>query len=254
MQMVLARMRQLSAHEVGHTLGLEHNFAASTVNRASVMDYPPPVVTLGADGVPDLSNAYAVGIGEWDKVSIAYGYTISLPGTDEKAALNKIMNDAYSRGQRFLTDQDARPASAASPYAHLWDAGPNAVDELNRIMKVRAAVLARFGENNIREGEPMATLEDRLVLAYYAASLSSGSGGESGRRGGLHFCGARGRAHADETRARSGATARAGRSVGDVARRTRSGLPHSLAADDSAAPAGLSADARAFPPAHRANL
>jgi hypothetical protein len=166
MQMVLARMRQLAAHEVGHTLGLEHNFAASTVNRASVMDYPPPVITIGADGVPDLSNAYAVGIGEWDKVSITYGYQDFPAGTDESAALNKIMNDAFSRGQRFLTDQDARPASAASPYAHLWDAGSNAVDELNRIMKVRAAVLARFGENNIREGEPMATLEDRLVLAY----------------------------------------------------------------------------------------
>lgn len=166
MQMVLARMRQLSAHEVGHTLGLEHNFAASTVGRASVMDYPPPVVTLGADGAPDLSSAYAVGIGAWDKISITFGYQDFPPGTDEKAGLNKIMNDAYSSGQRFLTDQDARPASAASPYAHLWDAGPNAVDELNRIMKVRAAVLARFGENNIREGEPMATMEDRLVLAY----------------------------------------------------------------------------------------
>jgi hypothetical protein len=166
MEMVVARMRQLSAHEVGHTLGLEHNFAASSVNRASVMDYPPPVVTLAADGAPDLSTAYAVGIGEWDKVSIAYGYQDFPQGTDEPAALNKILNDAFSSGQRFLTDQDARPASAASPYAHLWDAGSNAVDELNRIMKVRAAVLARFGENNIRAGEPMATLEDVLVPVY----------------------------------------------------------------------------------------
>lgn len=166
MEMVVARMRQLAAHEVGHTLGLEHNFAASTVNRASVMDYPPPVVTLAADGTPDLSTAYATGIGDWDKVSIAYGYQDFPTGTDEPAALNKILNDAFSSGQRFLTDQDARPASAASPYAHLWDSGSNAVDELNRIMKVRAAVLARFGENNIRDGEPMATLEEVLVPAY----------------------------------------------------------------------------------------
>ncbi len=166
LQMVLARLRQLSAHEVGHTLGLQHNFAASTVNRASVMDYPPPVATLGADGVPDVSNAYAIGIGDWDKVSIAYGYTDFAPGTDENAALNKMMNDAYSHGQRYLTDQDARPASAASPYAHLWDSGSNAVDELNRIMKVRAAALNRFGENNIPVGAPMATLEDVLVPLY----------------------------------------------------------------------------------------
>ena len=166
MQMVLARMRQLSAHEVGHTLGLEHNFTASTVGRASVMDYPPPVATLGADGVPDLSNAYAVGIGDWDKVSITFGYSDFAPGTDEAAALNKIMNDAYSRGQRFLTDQDARPPSAASPYAHLWDSGANAVDALAQIMKVRAAALSRFGENNIRTGAPMATIEDVLVPLY----------------------------------------------------------------------------------------
>jgi hypothetical protein len=166
MKMVVARMRQLSAHEVGHTLGLEHNFAASSVNRASVMDYPPPVVTIGGDGSPDLTGAYATGIGEWDKVSIAYGYQDFPQGTEETAALNKILNDAFSGGQRFLTDQDARPAFAASPYAHLWDAGSNAVDELNRIMKVRAAVLKRFGENNIRAGAPMATLEEVLVPVY----------------------------------------------------------------------------------------
>ncbi|HUK31917.1 MAG TPA: zinc-dependent metalloprotease [Candidatus Acidoferrum sp.] len=166
MEMVLARIRQLAAHEVGHTLGLMHNFSASTVNRASVMDYPPPTIDLGEDGIPDLSNAYAKGIGAWDKISITYGYSDFAPGTDEAVALNKIMNDAYSSGQRYLTDQDARPASAASPYAHLWDSGANAVDELNRIMKVRAAALKRFGENNIREGAPMATLEDVLVPLY----------------------------------------------------------------------------------------
>jgi hypothetical protein len=166
MEMVLARIRQLAAHEVGHTLGLMHNYSASTVNRASVMDYPPPTINLGADGVPDLSDAYAKGIGAWDKISITFGYSDFAPGTDEAAALNKIMNDAYTSGQRFLTDQDARPPSAASPYAHLWDSGANAVDELNRIMKVRAAALKRFGENNIREGAPMATLEDVLVPLY----------------------------------------------------------------------------------------
>jgi hypothetical protein len=166
MQMVLARIRQLAAHEVGHTLGLAHNYSASTVHRASVMDYPPPTINLGADGIPDLSDAYAVGIGAWDKVAIDFGYRQFAAGADERAALNKIMNDAYTSGQRYLTDQDARPASAASPYAHLWDSGDNAVDELNRIMKVRAAALKRFGANNIPVGAPMATLEDVLVPLF----------------------------------------------------------------------------------------
>ena len=93
LEMVLARLRQLSAHEVGHTLGLQHNYAASPVNRASVMDYPAPRANVGADGVPDLSDAYAKGIGEWDKVAIAYGYQDFAPGTDEQSALDRTLSD-----------------------------------------------------------------------------------------------------------------------------------------------------------------
>src|SRR5882762_8691294 len=165
-QMALARLRQLAAHEVGHTLGLMHNYSASTVNRSSVMDYPPPVVKLGADGVPDVADAYATGIGEWDKVSIAWGYSEFAPGTDERAALDKILLNGFGRGLRYLTDQDARPASSSSGVAHLWDSGANAVDELNRLMQVRAAALRRFGEKNIRAGAPLATIEDVLVPIY----------------------------------------------------------------------------------------
>jgi hypothetical protein len=162
----LARIRQLSAHEVGHTLGLQHSYAASTMNRASVMDYPHPFVKLTANGVPDLSDAYATGIGEWDKIAIAYGYSDFPADTDEKTALNKILQDGIRRGLFFLTDQDARPAGSASPVAHLWDSGANAVDELKRVMEVRAAALRRFGERNIREGAPLATLEDSLVPVF----------------------------------------------------------------------------------------
>ena len=165
-EMALARLRQLAAHEVGHTLGLMHNYSASTVNRSSVMDYPPPYVKLAADGTPDVSSAYATGIGEWDKVSIAFGYQDFVPETNEAAALSKILLDAYGRGLRYLTDQDARPAGSSSSVAHLWDSGANAVDELNRLMQARGAALKRFGENNIREGAPLATLEDVLVPLY----------------------------------------------------------------------------------------
>jgi len=165
-QIVLARLRQLAAHEVGHTLGLQHNFAASTTNRASVMDYPAPLVKLGADGLPDISDAYAKGIGAWDKVVIAYGYQDFPAGIDEGSALDRILGDAFKRGLVYLTDQDARLASASSSIAHLWDNGANVIDGLTQVMKVRAVALNRFGENNIREGAPMATLEDVLVPLY----------------------------------------------------------------------------------------
>ena len=166
MKMALARLRQLAAHEVGHTLGLMHNYSASTVDRSSVMDYPPPLVKLTVDGTPDLSDAYATGIGTWDKVSITWGYGEFTSGTDEHAALDKILIDAFGHGLRYLTDQDARPAGSSSSVAHLWDSGSNAVDELNRIMQVRAAALKRFGENNIRDGAPLATIEDALAPIY----------------------------------------------------------------------------------------
>ncbi|HLV95558.1 MAG TPA: zinc-dependent metalloprotease [Candidatus Acidoferrales bacterium] len=165
-EMALARVRQLAAHESGHTLGLMHNFASSIVNRASVMDYPSPVVTVGANGIPDVSNAYAVGIGAWDRVTIDYGYQDFPPGTNEKQALNKILDGAFARGQIYLTDQDARPLGSASPVAHLWDVGSNDLDGLKQVMAVRDAALKRLSIDAIRENEPVATLEDVLVPVY----------------------------------------------------------------------------------------
>ncbi len=166
LETALARLRQLAAHEVGHTLGLQHNYIASTQGRASVMDYPHPWVKLAVDGSLDLSEAYATGIGDWDKVTIQYGYSDFAPGTDEHKALNDIINGAAKRGLTFLTDQDARPPGSASPYTNLWDNGKDPVAELQNVIKVRAAALRRFGENNIPDGTSMAQLQDVFVPVY----------------------------------------------------------------------------------------
>ncbi len=167
-EMALARLRQLSAHEVGHTLGLTHNFAASTNDRSSVMDYPHPYITISADGRLDFSKAYDTGIGEWDKRTIMYGYSDFPKGTDEKAALQKILVQNNEMGLRFISDRDARPASGAHPDAHLWDNGTSAIEELSRLGKVRQKALDNFGVENIPIGSPMATLENVLVPLYLA--------------------------------------------------------------------------------------
>ena len=166
LQMALNRLKQLSAHEVGHTLGLMHNYAASVSSRASVMDYPHPTVTLNASEQIDLSDAYAMGIGEWDKIAINWGYHDFPKGVDEKRELNQILTNAAGKGFQFISDQDARARGGLHPTAHLWDNGRNAVEELKGVLKVRAKALDQFGINNIREGMPMSTLEDVLVPVY----------------------------------------------------------------------------------------
>ncbi len=164
--LALARIRQLSAHEIGHTLGFAHNYAASTNDRASVMDYPHPQFSV-TNGEIDFSNAYATAIGEWDKVSVAYSYTNFPEGTSEREGLNAILSAAQKRGLRYITDQDARPQGGAHVLAHLWDNGTNISEELEAMLNVRRTAINNFSIDNIRTGEPNTVLEDVFVPLYF---------------------------------------------------------------------------------------
>ncbi len=164
-RMSLARIRQLSAHEVGHTLGLAHNFAASTYGRASVMDYPAPLVEI-KDGRLDLSNAYAVGIGAYDKFAITYAYAQFPAGADEAAGLEKVLGEGVRAGMLFISDDDARPAGAAHPLASLWDNGADPVASLRHEMEVRRIALRQFGLANVPAGTPLSLLEAKFLPLY----------------------------------------------------------------------------------------
>ncbi|MEO8774525.1 MAG: zinc-dependent metalloprotease [Gelidibacter sp.] len=166
LKMALARMRQLGAHEIGHTLGFAHNFAASSTNDASVMDYPHPKITLD-NGNISLESAYTDGMGIWDRITVAYSYSEFDKNTNEKSALNAILKQAQDAGLRFISDSDARAPGGAHAFAHLWDNGKSASEELERVLKLRAQAIANFSIDNIRNDEPYSVLEDVFVPLYF---------------------------------------------------------------------------------------
>jgi hypothetical protein len=165
LDMAIARIKQLSAHEVGHTIGFAHNFAASTTNRSSVMDYPHPLIKLD-NGEVNLNDAYATGIGDWDKVTVAYSYS-QFSSANEKKELDAILDQAYKSKLRFITDYDARSVSGAHMNAHLWDNSNNISDGLNEVLEVRKVAINNFSKYNIRSFEPYSKLEDVFVPLYF---------------------------------------------------------------------------------------
>lgn len=164
-QLALARLRQLSAHEVGHTLGFAHNFMASSEGRASVLDYPHPLVELTASG-PDLADAYDAGIGLWDRFIVRYAYSDFPSGVDPAEAREMILREAWGEGLYAASDEVARPVGGAHPAAHLWDNGEDPVAELERLLELRGDALARFGPESIPLGTRVAQLEEVLVPVY----------------------------------------------------------------------------------------
>jgi hypothetical protein len=166
LEMSLARIRQLSAHEVGHTLGFEHNFAASTQDRASVMDYPVPLVRIREDNTLDLSEAYDNKIGAWDKRTVLYAYQDFPDTEDSDAARAKILNETMAAGFKYVADNDSRSAATAHPDGNLWDNGEDAIAELEHLLRVREIALNNFSERNVRIGRPLAAIEEALVPIY----------------------------------------------------------------------------------------
>ncbi|MEM7691289.1 MAG: zinc-dependent metalloprotease [Pseudomonadota bacterium] len=163
--MALARIRQLSAHEVGHTLGLAHNFAASARERESVMDYPYPQITLSESGAVEVAGAYASGIGAWDKRAIRYGYAqFDEAGEDEALLAHIDTNDAL--GFEFISDPDSRSIDDFHPRSHLWDNGAEPVAELQRLLDLRAYALKRFGAGVLTNEAPLSDLQEAIVPVY----------------------------------------------------------------------------------------
>ncbi|HEY9183956.1 MAG TPA: zinc-dependent metalloprotease [Salegentibacter sp.] len=166
MELALARIRQLSAHEIGHTLGFTHNFSASASGRSSVMDYPHPQFSL-KNGEIDFSNAYATGMGEWDKLTVKYSYADIPENTSEREFLNSVIAEAHNKGIQFISDSDARAQGGAHVKAHLWDNGEDAIVELEKVLEIRKKAIENFSEDNIRTDEPYSVLEDVFVPLYF---------------------------------------------------------------------------------------
>ncbi|MGZ4818355.1 MAG: zinc-dependent metalloprotease [Terriglobales bacterium] len=166
-QVLLLRIALLTCHEIGHAIGLEHNFVASTFGRGSVMDYYAPRVKIGSDGAADLSDAYMQGVGSYDKLAVEWGYSqgpaagVSAGGhttPQERQRLNAIVQSGLSRGIFWGSDAD--------PRWNAYDDGPDPVAWLRETQPVRDALLKNYGARMLRPGQPTGDLSSRFALVY----------------------------------------------------------------------------------------
>ena len=162
---VLARQRQLAAHEVGHALGFAHNFAASRQGNGSVMDYPHPLLALDANGEIDITHAYGVGIGAWDGFLVKHAYA-QFPAGQEATSLEALRADIAKAGFAYMSDADARAPGSSHPDALLWDSGTDTLKTFAQILAVRRKALDGFSEGVLGRDRQTGELEVRLVPVY----------------------------------------------------------------------------------------
>lgn len=172
-ELSLDRIRQLSAHEIGHSLGFAHNFAASSYDKGSVMDYPAPDVRV-TNGKLDFSQTYGVGIGPWDKhaATLLYG---DLSDSEREALIRKGAQD----GLLYVADSDGRSIGSGHPSGAVWDNGSDAVATLTEVMQVRRIALKNFGPESLRGGQPLSDLNKVIVPIYLYHRYQTASAGKT---------------------------------------------------------------------------
>ena len=153
-------------HEVGHALGLRHNFRSSTSTPSdhlqdvaftgtkglysSVMEYPSPNIdyTRKAQG-----DWYTTTPGTYDTWAIRYGYTPSgaaNPDAD-RAFARAIADESLQPGHEYSTDEDTYPADAPDPRSNIYDLGNDPL----QFAKDRTAYIAKLWRSP--------NLEERVV-------------------------------------------------------------------------------------------
>jgi hypothetical protein len=196
-EVVGQRLRHTTMHEIGHALGLRHNFRASAdipMERladpawlrehgvtSSVMDYPGLNLPEAAKGPPPPDFPfYSRDIGPADVLAISFGYA-----PDEERA-RAVAAQAAARGYSFASDEDAEGGGAVDPLVSRWDLGQDPLGWAQRRTALLSSILADLpgrvlapGSRYVEVTEALDALLDqyeqaaRVAIKYVGGQLTS---------------------------------------------------------------------------------